>query len=136
MSMPMLSIAMGSRAITKVVNRRSAPGVEANARSRAAKPPWLAREGLLVSSALMLRRYEPDWRPLGSNSMPIQWAGLSPELLLPMDRARPEPLRSQLEAALREAIRSGRLGVGERLPSSREMARELGVSRGLVQECY
>jgi GntR family transcriptional regulator/MocR family aminotransferase len=45
-------------------------------------------------------------------------------------------LRSQLEGELREAIRSGRLPVGERLPSSREMARELGVSRGLVQDCY
>ena len=37
---------------------------------------------------------------------------------------------------MREAIRTGRLPVGERLPSSRELARELGVSRGLVQECY
>src|SRR6266487_6460424 len=36
----------------------------------------------------------------------------------------------------RDAIRSGRLQGGERLPSSRELARELGVSRGLVQECY
>jgi GntR family transcriptional regulator/MocR family aminotransferase len=68
--------------------------------------------------------------------MPIQWAGLSPELLLPLDRGRAEPLRSQLEAALREAIRSGRLPAGERLPSSRELARTLGVSRGLVQDCY
>jgi GntR family transcriptional regulator/MocR family aminotransferase len=49
---------------------------------------------------------------------------------------RGQPLRSQLEAGLREAIRSGRLRAGERLPSSRELARELGVSRGLVQECY
>jgi GntR family transcriptional regulator / MocR family aminotransferase len=68
--------------------------------------------------------------------MPIQWAGLSPELILPLDRGRPEPLRSQLEAGLREAIRSGRLQAGERLPSSRELARQLGVSRGLVQDCY
>jgi GntR family transcriptional regulator / MocR family aminotransferase len=68
--------------------------------------------------------------------MPIQWAGLGPELILPLDRGRPEPLRSQLEAGLREAIRSGRLQVGERLPSSRELARQLGVSRGLVQDCY
>ena len=68
--------------------------------------------------------------------MPIEWAGLSPELILPLDRGRPEPLRSQLEGGLREAIRSGRLQVEERLPSSRELARQLGVSRGLVQECY
>ena len=68
--------------------------------------------------------------------MPIQWAGLGPELILPLDRGRPEPLRSQLEAGLREAIRSGRLQAGERLPSSRELARQLGVSRGLVQDCY
>ena len=32
--------------------------------------------------------------------------------------------------------RSGRLQGGERLPSSRELARELGISRGLVQEVY
>ena len=37
---------------------------------------------------------------------------------------------------VRDAIRSGRLPVGERLPSSRELARQLGLSRGLVQECY
>ena len=68
--------------------------------------------------------------------MAIQWSGLGPELLLRLDRGSGQPLRSQLEAGLREAIRSGRLSGGERLPSSRELARELGVSRGLVQECY
>jgi GntR family transcriptional regulator / MocR family aminotransferase len=68
--------------------------------------------------------------------MTIQWSGLSPELLLQLDRGSRQPLRSQLEAGLRAAIRSGRLADGERLPSSRELARELGVSRGLVQECY
>ena len=68
--------------------------------------------------------------------MAIQWSGLSPELLLRLDRASGQPLRSQLEAGLRESIRTGRLAAGERLPSSRELARELGVSRGLVQECY
>jgi GntR family transcriptional regulator / MocR family aminotransferase len=66
----------------------------------------------------------------------IQWAGLGPELLLRLDREGDEPLRVQLERGLREAIRSGRLVPGERLPSSRELARELGVSRGLVLECY
>jgi GntR family transcriptional regulator/MocR family aminotransferase len=68
--------------------------------------------------------------------MAIQWSGLGPELLLSMDRDSDRPLRSQLEAGLRDAIRTGRLGAGERLPSSRELARELGVSRGLIQECY
>jgi GntR family transcriptional regulator/MocR family aminotransferase len=66
----------------------------------------------------------------------IEWAGLGPELLLRLDRARPEPLGAQLERELREAIRSGRLGTGERLPSSRALAGELGVSRGLVLDCY
>jgi len=68
--------------------------------------------------------------------MAIQRSGLGPELPLQLDRGRGQPLRSQLEAGLRGAIRSGRLQGGERLPSSRELARELGVSRGLVQECY
>jgi GntR family transcriptional regulator/MocR family aminotransferase len=66
----------------------------------------------------------------------IQWAGLGPQLLLGLDRSATEPLTSQLERALRDAIRSRRLAVNERLPSSRQLARELGVSRGLVQECY
>ncbi|HEX2499074.1 MAG TPA: PLP-dependent aminotransferase family protein [Actinomycetes bacterium] len=61
---------------------------------------------------------------------------MSPELLLRLDRDHAEPLRSQLENGLREAIRAGRLHAGERLPSSRELAGQLGVSRGLVQECY
>jgi GntR family transcriptional regulator/MocR family aminotransferase len=68
--------------------------------------------------------------------MTIEWAGLGPELLVRLDRERPEPLRAQLERELRDAIRSGRLAGGERLPSSRALAAELGISRGLVLECY
>ncbi len=68
--------------------------------------------------------------------MPVEWAGLGPELLLALDRSRDEPLRVQLERELREAIRSGRLAAGERLPSSRALAAELSLSRGLVLECY
>jgi GntR family transcriptional regulator / MocR family aminotransferase len=68
--------------------------------------------------------------------MAIQWSGLGPELLLRLDRGSDQPLRSQLEAGIREAIRNGRLAIGERLPSTRELARDLQVSRGLVQECY
>ena len=67
--------------------------------------------------------------------MSIQWSGLGPELLLRLDARALEPLVSQLQRELRTAIRSNRLAAGERLPSlPRELARELGVSRGLVQE--
>ncbi|MFG1807928.1 PLP-dependent aminotransferase family protein [Streptomyces sp. NPDC049040] len=41
-----------------------------------------------------------------------------------------------LQAALREAVRAGRLGPGTQLPSSRELAADLGVSRGLVTDAY
>ncbi len=46
------------------------------------------------------------------------------------------PRRAQLEAGLREAIRAGRLQPDARLPSSRALAAELGVSRRLVVETY
>ena len=68
--------------------------------------------------------------------MPVQWSGLGPELLLKLDREAAEPLRAQLEREVRAAIRAGRLAPGERLPSSRALSRELGISRGLAQECY
>jgi GntR family transcriptional regulator/MocR family aminotransferase len=61
---------------------------------------------------------------------------LAPDLLLLLDRQTPAPLRSQLEQQLRDAIRDGRLPAGERLPSSRRLADQLGISRGLVQDCY
>ncbi|MGE5133973.1 MAG: PLP-dependent aminotransferase family protein [Gemmatimonadota bacterium] len=68
--------------------------------------------------------------------MAVEWSGLAPEVLITLDRARPAPLRAQLEDQFRQAIRSGRLGAGERVPSSRALAHALGLSRGLVQECY
>ena len=41
-----------------------------------------------------------------------------------------------LERALREAIRSGRLHAGARLPGSRGLAADLGISRGTVAQAY
>ena len=70
-----------------------------------------------------LRRQVPKWNLMRSNFMTIQWSGRGPELLLRLGRGCGQPLRSQLEAGLRDAIRSGRLQAGERLPSSRELAR-------------
>ena len=45
-------------------------------------------------------------------------------------------VRQRLEAALRDAIRSGRLAEGARLPSSRMLAADLGVARNTVAEVY
>ncbi len=42
----------------------------------------------------------------------------------------------QLERFLREAIRDGRLPAGTRLPSSRTLAIELGISRGVITNAY
>src|ERR1700683_3747055 len=67
--------------------------------------------------------------------MAIEWSGLSPGLLVRLARPPGQPLRTQLEASLREAIRGGRLRAGERLPSSRQLAPALGVSPGLGQDC-
>jgi GntR family transcriptional regulator/MocR family aminotransferase len=57
------------------------------------------------------------------------------DVLLRIDRGR-GPLRAQIEDQLRDAVRGGRLGPGAALPSSRALARELGVSRGVVVEAY
>lgn len=59
-----------------------------------------------------------------------------PELLVELDRTAELPLHEQLESSLREDIRRGRLPAGTRLPSTRGLAAELGVSRGVVTEAY
>jgi GntR family transcriptional regulator/MocR family aminotransferase len=56
------------------------------------------------------------------------------ELLVSLDRAG--SVRAQLEEQLRVAVRTGRLAPGTALPSSRGLARELGISRGVVVEAY
>jgi len=60
----------------------------------------------------------------------------SPDLFVALDRSRPRGLRVQVEEGLRDAIRCGRLPPGERLPSSRALAADLGVTRGVVVDAY
>jgi GntR family transcriptional regulator / MocR family aminotransferase len=55
---------------------------------------------------------------------------------LTLARRPGETLRRALERTLREAITVGLLRDGTRLPSSRAMGRELGVSRGVVTDAY
>jgi len=63
-----------------------------------------------------------------------EWANSGIDLLLELRRGG--GLRVGLEQALREAIRSGRLTRGLRLPPTRTLARDLGVSRGTVLQAY
>ncbi|MET8508840.1 PLP-dependent aminotransferase family protein [Streptomyces sp. NPDC004787] len=58
------------------------------------------------------------------------------ELLLPAAGAPARQRGRSLQEALREAVRTGLLAAGTRLPSSRALAADLGVSRGLVTEAY
>jgi GntR family transcriptional regulator/MocR family aminotransferase len=55
---------------------------------------------------------------------------------LHVDLAGPDGRRTALERALREAIRAGRLSAGDRLPSSRALAADLGLARGTVTDAY
>ena len=61
------------------------------------------------------------------------WAISGVDLHLELDGTR---VRAALESALREAISSGRLRPGSRLPSSRALAGDLGLARNTVAEAY
>ncbi|GAA2508455.1 PLP-dependent aminotransferase family protein [Streptomyces gobitricini] len=65
-----------------------------------------------------------------ARSAPIRWTPMYAVAAPPRRRGR------MLQSALRDAVRSGRLAAGTRLPSSRELAADLGVSRGLMTETY
>jgi len=61
------------------------------------------------------------------------WATYGIDLHLDVPGTR---VRAGLEAALREAVRTGRLAAGTRLPSSRALAADLGIARNTVAEAY
>jgi GntR family transcriptional regulator/MocR family aminotransferase len=54
----------------------------------------------------------------------------------PLDRVGAAPLFRQLYARLKDAILQGTLAPGARLPATRELARQLGVSRQTVLAAY
>ncbi|GFJ89638.1 GntR family transcriptional regulator [Phytohabitans rumicis] len=57
------------------------------------------------------------------------------EALVSLDRTLPA-LADQLTNALRDAISQGRLAPGTRLPSTRALAADLALSRGVVVDAY
>ncbi len=58
------------------------------------------------------------------------------EPLVSLDRDRSEALHHQLERSLRASIRDGRLAPAESLPSTRALAAQIRISRGIVVEAY
>jgi GntR family transcriptional regulator / MocR family aminotransferase len=71
------------------------------------------------------------WASSGESPPPASTAGLDLHLDLAGSR-----VRAGLEAALREAVRSGRLRAGTPLPSSRALAADLGLARNTVADSY
>jgi GntR family transcriptional regulator/MocR family aminotransferase len=65
--------------------------------------------------------------------MPRTWAIGPVDLHLELGGTR---VRGALERTLRDALRSGRLAPGTRLPSSRALARDLGLARNTVAAAY
>ncbi len=57
-------------------------------------------------------------------------------MLVEIRRNAELPLHEQVERSVRESIQAGRLAAGAQLPSSRALAKELGISRGVVTEAY
>jgi len=65
--------------------------------------------------------------------VPESWATFGTDLHLELNGAG---VRSGLITALRDAVRSGRLASGTRLPSSRSLAADLGIARNTVADAY
>jgi GntR family transcriptional regulator/MocR family aminotransferase len=68
----------------------------------------------------------PERRPAPRS--PLELFAVSPE--------SPAPIYRQLFAEIREAIMTGKLGPGTLLPSTRALARQIGVARGTVENAY
>src|SRR5215469_16241962 len=88
-------------------------------------PHWLSGTG---------PRYAARGAGLRSNSMQGTWS-TSAGLDVYLDLAGTRP-RARLESALRDAVRAGQLAAGTALPSSRSLARDLGIARNTVAQAY
>ena len=73
--------------------------------------------------------YQIHFRPVDETTQPV-------ELLVSLQRDGDGTLGSQLEEQLRRAIRDGALRTGAEVPSTRDLARQLGVSRRIAVDAY
>ena len=57
-------------------------------------------------------------------------------MLLRVDPSAPEPIFEQIVRRVKEAVAGGELASGDRLPSVRELARELAINPNTVARAY
>src|SRR5262245_28479618 len=88
--------------------------------SSLAMGPMLRSTGVLTRST---------FRAVDQTSQPI-------DVLVSVNRDGPATLGAQIEDQLRRAIRDGSLKTGARVPSTRDLARQLDVSRSVVVDAY
>ncbi|MGZ2487178.1 GntR family transcriptional regulator/MocR family aminotransferase [Rhizobium pisi] len=70
------------------------------------------------------------WKDMKTNPVYPIWSSFA------LDRTDQRPLQDQIVAYFREAISSGQMRSGSRLPPTRELATELGVARNTVVLAY
>lgn len=75
------------------------------------------------------KNWQNDWSKMTDSNTP---AAIS----IQVDRATAVPISDQIHASLRRAIVDGRLAPGQRLPSGRDLAAQLGVARGTIRVVY
>src|SRR3954451_13210019 len=101
-------------------------------------PRWLMADA--DADADPRRRLAPWEDPGMTRSMEPVDAPAEPtrplELLLTVDRSEARTLGEQIEIQLRAAIQQGQLRAGARLPSTRDLARQLAVSRRVTVDAY
>lgn len=88
----------------------------------------------LESKRSSTRTRQAAWPLIHPNSRLYSRTTLSAALELVLRQNRPR--RAALETALRAAIRERRLAAGQRLPSTRALANDLGIARGTAVEAY
>src|SRR3954470_10998619 len=105
-----------------------------------ASPPRSQRRCSRVHSLMRppsgSRKVRPHWFGCKVHFAVARVDQFAPELLVSVERGGNGSLRAQIEHELRRAVRSGRLRAGTPLPSTRVLARRLGVARGGVGEGY
>ena len=74
-------------------------------------------------------------QPRAERAAPVPRGGSAP-LLIALDRRTHVPLQRQVYASIRQTILDGQLAAGTRLPASRTLADDLGISRTTVVLAY